>query len=245
MTQSDYDYLFKVVLVGNSSVGKTSLMQRFTDNHFDGGVQRATVGVQFEVVIVPLQSGKRAKLQIWDTAGQERFRAISTAYYRGANAIIIVFGVNDRKSFDDVRYWLSEVQQHHDGLSDKKSSEQFFSPEEEEEGGDVFDDSRAKAPRVYLFGNKSDLATERVVSYTEAEEYADSTNMIYQETSAAIGTGVHDAFLKMATTLEKQANAYHNMEIARERYILQKGTTLKLHEEEQTNPTVVEKKCQC
>ena len=242
MSQSDYDYLFKVVLIGNSSVGKTSLMRRFTDNHFDGDTQKATVGVQFEVVMIPLQSGKKAKLQIWDTAGQERFRAISSAYYRGAHSIIIVFGVNDRKSFDDVSSWLGEAKTHHPELSPPSNED---SCEEE----DLFNDSRVRAPQVFLFGNKCDLAKERVIKYKEAQQYANAHNMIYKETSASIGVGVHDAFLQMAMHLEGQFNTLQNIQISKERYTLQKSTVIKLHEEEPSSPaerTFKEKnQCDC
>lgn len=238
MSQSDYDYLFKVVLIGNSSVGKTSLMRRFADNHFEGDTQKATVGVQFEVVVIPLQSGKKAKLQIWDTAGQERFRAISSAYYRGAHSIIIVFGVNDRKSFDDVSSWLGEAKTHHPELSSK---------EDENEDDDLFDDSRVRAPQVFLFGNKSDLTKERVVTHKEAQDYASANNMIYKETSASIGVGVHDAFLQMAIRLETQFNTLLNIQESKERYTLQKSTVIRLHEEGDHNEAerALKEKKQC
>jgi len=112
MVESDasvYDFLFKIALVGDSSVGKTSLMRRFTDNEFDVTTQKATIGVQFSVMRLPLHSGKIAKLQVWDTAGQERYRAISAAYYRGAHAVLIVFDMTSKKSFDNVQYWFNEV----------------------------------------------------------------------------------------------------------------------------------------
>lgn len=221
-----YDYLFKVVLVGNSSVGKTSLMNRFTCNSFDESNQKATVGVQFSVATLPLHSGKISKLQIWDTAGQERFRAISNAYYRGAHAILIVFDMTDKKSFDDVHYWLQEVKQHHEFAA---TPTQFPTDE------DIFDDQTIKAPLVFLLGNKSDMTEQRKVTSEEAQLAAQQLSMIYKETSAKIGSGVHDAFLQIATLLEGRTNTRISIEMAKERYIIKESTTIKLHNQGELN----------
>jgi Ras-related protein Rab-1A len=104
---TDYDYLFKLLLIGDSGVGKSSLLLRFADHTFDDRYI-STIGVDFKIRTVDLQ-GKTIKLQIWDTAGQERFRTIVSSYYRGAHGIIIVYDVTDRDSFDNVKHWLSEV----------------------------------------------------------------------------------------------------------------------------------------
>ena len=102
-----YDYLFKVILVGNSGVGKTSMLSRYVDKVFDSNFLM-TIGVDFKVRTLDV-GGKIVKLQIWDTAGQERFRTITTTYYRGSNGIIVVYDVSNRDSFLNVQQWLSEI----------------------------------------------------------------------------------------------------------------------------------------
>ncbi|XP_037446182.1 ras-related protein RIC1-like [Triticum dicoccoides] len=107
MSASEYDYLFKLLLIGDSSVGKSCLLLRFADDAYVD-TYISTIGVDFKIRTVELD-GKSVKLQIWDTAGQERFRTITSSYYRGAHGIIIVYDVTDRESFNNVKQWLSEI----------------------------------------------------------------------------------------------------------------------------------------
>lgn len=106
----DYDYLVKVVMVGDSGVGKTCLMRRFTENRWSESFI-STIGVDFAIKTLEI-NGKRTKLQIWDTAGQERFRNITSSYYRGGNLILVVFDVCSLESFNHVERWLEEVRHH-------------------------------------------------------------------------------------------------------------------------------------
>jgi Ras-related protein Rab-1A len=108
--ESDCKYLFKIILIGNSGVGKTCLMKRYTDETYNF-TQASTIGVDFKIKTVEIE-GEKIKLQIWDTAGQERFRAIISNYYRGAHGIIIVFDMGSRDSFDNLGDWLGEVKKH-------------------------------------------------------------------------------------------------------------------------------------
>ncbi|KAL6865149.1 hypothetical protein ACP4OV_016300 [Aristida adscensionis] len=103
----EYDYLFKLLLIGDSSVGKSCLLLRFADDAYVD-TYISTIGVDFKIRTVDLD-GKTVKLQIWDTAGQERFRTITSSYYRGAHGIIIVYDVTDMESFNNVKQWLSEI----------------------------------------------------------------------------------------------------------------------------------------
>ncbi|KAK9760953.1 GTP-binding protein, partial [Basidiobolus ranarum] len=111
-----YDHLIKLLLIGDSGVGKSCLLLRFCDDSFTPSFI-TTIGIDFKIRTIDLD-GKRIKLQIWDTAGQERFRTITTAYYRGAMGIIVVFDVTDERSFNNVRNWIKNVEQHaNEGVS--------------------------------------------------------------------------------------------------------------------------------
>ena len=104
---SEYDYLFKLLLIGDSGVGKSCLLLRFADDTYTESYI-STIGVDFKIRTIELD-GKTIKLQIWDTAGQERFRTITSSYYRGAHGIIVVFDVTDQESFNNVKQWLHEI----------------------------------------------------------------------------------------------------------------------------------------
>merc|ERR1712199_129095 len=103
----DYDFLFKLLLIGDSGVGKSCLLLRFADDTYQES-HISTIGVDFKIRTIQLE-GKTIKLQIWDTAGQERFRTITSSYYRGAHGIIVVYDITDEESFNNVKTWLEEI----------------------------------------------------------------------------------------------------------------------------------------
>eukprot|EP01104_Vermistella_antarctica_P007149 TRINITY_DN178_c0_g1_i4.p1 TRINITY_DN178_c0_g1~~TRINITY_DN178_c0_g1_i4.p1 ORF type:complete len:203 (+),score=56.41 TRINITY_DN178_c0_g1_i4:76-684(+) len=105
--QQDYDYLFKLLIIGDSGVGKSCLLLRFSDDIFTDSFI-STIGVDFKIRTIEID-GVKVKLQIWDTAGQERFRTITSSYYRGAHGIIVVYDVTDQKSFNNITKWLKEI----------------------------------------------------------------------------------------------------------------------------------------
>jgi len=163
LISQDYDYLFKVLLLGDSGVGKTSLILRYTDETFNSKLVNS-IGVDFKMKKKEID-GKVIKVQIWDTAGHERFRAITYSYYRGANAIIIVFDITEDKSFLSIRDWLKQI--------DKYASKNVFK---------------------FLVGNKSDLQHKRLVSFEDAKKFADELNIPYFETSAKEGININELF---------------------------------------------------
>ncbi|RUS83315.1 hypothetical protein EGW08_008937 [Elysia chlorotica] len=108
----EYDHLFKLLIIGDSGVGKSSLLLRFADNIFSGSYI-TTIGVDFKIRTIDV-SGERVKLQIWDTAGQERFRTITSTYYRGTHGVLVVYDVCSGESFANVQRWLHEIDQNCD-----------------------------------------------------------------------------------------------------------------------------------
>lgn len=101
------EYLFKIVIIGDSAVGKSNLLSRYARNEFNAH-SKATIGVEFQTQILEID-GKEIKAQIWDTAGQERFRAVTSAYYRGAFGALLVYDISRRATFDNVSRWLDEL----------------------------------------------------------------------------------------------------------------------------------------
>ena len=110
MNEEQNDYLFKIVILGDSGVGKTNLLSRFTKNSFNENT-RNTIGVDFSAVDTKINK-KSVKAQFWDTAGQEKYRAIASAYYKNAHGAIIVYDITKRNSFDNVNEWIDELQVH-------------------------------------------------------------------------------------------------------------------------------------
>jgi Ras-related protein Rab-1A len=99
---------FKILLLGDSSVGKTCFLKRYIDDTFQD-VYLSTIGFDYKYKFITLEDGKKIKLQIWDTAGQERFRTIGKGYYKGAHGIILIYDVTSQKSFDSIKTWLNEI----------------------------------------------------------------------------------------------------------------------------------------
>jgi len=110
MSKKNYDLLFKLLLIGDSGVGKTCILFRFSDDAFQTTFI-STIGIDFKIKTIDLK-GKRIKLQIWDTAGQERFHTITTSYYRGAMGIMLVYDITNSKSFDNIAKWLRNIDEH-------------------------------------------------------------------------------------------------------------------------------------
>jgi len=111
---NDYDHLFKLLIIGDSGVGKSSILLRFSDNLFSG-TYITTIGVDFKIRTIEVE-GEKVKLQIWDTAGQERFRTITATYYRGTQGVMVVYDVSNLDSFGNVRRWLQEIEQNCDDV---------------------------------------------------------------------------------------------------------------------------------
>ena len=170
MSASEFD-LFKLLLIGDSGVGKSSLLHRFADDEYKEDYI-STIGVDFKFKTVEGADGKQVKLQIWDTAGQEMFRTITSSYYRGAHGIVIVYDITDSESFANVKQWLHEINRY--------ASENV---------------------NKLLVGNKCDLESERQVSLEQGKELAESLGLTFVETSAKSNCNVDQVFHKMAADI--------------------------------------------
>lgn len=159
----NFDYMFKLLIIGNSSVGKTSFLFRYADDSFTQAFV-STVGIDFKVKTV-FRNDKRVKLQIWDTAGQERYRTITTAYYRGAMGFILMYDITNEESFNAVQDWVTQIKTY------------------------SWDNAQ-----VVLVGNKSDMQSERVVSYERGQHFANQLGLEFFETSAKENVNVKEVF---------------------------------------------------
>lgn len=176
MAAPDHDYLFKLLLIGDSGVGKSALLLRFCDKLFNS-TYITTIGVDFKIRTVNV-NGSLVKLQIWDTAGQEKFRTITSTYYRGAHGIMVVYDVTSKESFENVKMWVREIQNH--------------------AGANVV---------KCLVGTKLDLRTPELatagtcVSTEEGQALATELQVPFIEASAKSGDNVDSAFMDLAAKI--------------------------------------------
>lgn len=192
-----YDVAFKVMLVGDSGVGKTCLLVRYKDGAFLSGVFISTVGIDYRNKVVNVDDTK-VKLQIWDTAGQERFRSVTHAYYRDAHALLLLYDVTNKTSFDNTRAWLGEINEYAQD--------------------DVV---------IMLIGNKADATVERQVAYEDGERLAREYGVAFMETSAKTGTNVELAFMAVARELKYRQSCQSDQQESRfnvKEYVRQEST---------------------
>ncbi|KAK2993146.1 hypothetical protein RJ640_015333 [Escallonia rubra] len=166
----EYDYLFKIVLIGDSGVGKSNILSRFTRNEFCLE-SKSTIGVEFATRTLQVD-GKTVKAQIWDTAGQERYRAITSAYYRGAVGALLVYDITKRQTFDNVQRWLRELRDHADSNI-----------------------------VIMMAGNKSDLNHLRAVQGQDGQSLAEKEGLSFLETSALEAYNIEKAFQTILTEI--------------------------------------------
>ena len=168
------DCVYKVLLLGDSTVGKTCFLLRYCDKTFQEA-HLSTIGLDYRLKSMTLQSGKNIKLQIWDTAGQDRFRAITKNYYKGANGIILIYDVTNRQSYENVKNWITQIR--------------------EEANPHVV---------IYLAGNKVDVSEEQKVVKTEdGKKIAEEFNLPLYETSAKNGVNINRIFEELVEKVDE------------------------------------------
>ncbi|XP_069510971.1 ras-related protein Rab-37 isoform X5 [Ambystoma mexicanum] len=176
----DQDLTCKVMLLGDTSVGKTCFVIQYKDGAFLSGTFLPTVGIDFRNKVVTVDDVK-VKLQIWDTAGQERFRSVTHAYYRDAEALLLLYDITNRTSFDNIRAWLTEISEY-----------------------------AQKDVVIMLLGNKCDMNHERIIRPEDGENLAKEYGVPFMETSAKTGVNVDLAFLAVAKELKQRAGRHPN-----------------------------------
>lgn len=177
---TNYSFIFKIILIGNSNTGKTSLINRYINNTFEDKYM-CTVGVDFMMKKVQVDNID-LKLQIWDTAGMEKYKQITTSYYRGAQVAVVVFDLASHITFETVKKWIDEFLM----ICNKNIN-----------------------PIIALVGNKCDLVNEREVSQEEVDRFLgiSNNNYTYIETSAKNGVNVEELFINLSRELLKRCKS--------------------------------------
>ena len=158
------ELFYKILILGDTSVGKTCVLTRYTDNRFEKNYL-STIGIDYKLKNIKLDNGKTVKLQIWDTIGQERYRAVTKNYYKGAHGIILIYDITDRETFENVRNWIKSIK--------TEADEKVV---------------------VILVGNKCDFEEKRQVSKEEGEQLAQELNLPFFECSAKENKNINEAF---------------------------------------------------
>ena len=182
--EDDYN-LYKILLLGDTSVGKSCLLLRFCDNSFQEA-HLTTIGLDFRLKTINLKDDRKVKIQIWDTAGEDRFRSITRNYYKGAKGILLIFDVTDKETFTHVRDWIERIH------------------EESPEG-----------ITICLVGNKIDMNESRVISNEEGKKIADEFKIPYFETSAKSNIGVEEVFTYLVKEVDTIYMNEHKEEVGR------------------------------
>ena len=175
MEDENYEMMFKVVLVGDSFVGKTNIMSKYLKNEFHED-SKATVGVEFGSKQFKIE-GHTIKAQIWDTAGQERYKAITSAYYKGAKGAFVVYDITRKGSFESIEKWVNDLT----STADKKLT-------------------------IVVIGNKCDLEDQRQITKEQGEEKANKLEVAFLETSAFSGENLDKAFEMMVNEIYKKCH---------------------------------------
>lgn len=164
-----YDHSVKLLIIGDSGVGKTCLLLRWTEGQYNKVKLSSTVGVDLKIKYI--NTGfEIVKCQIWDSAGQERFKTIINAYFRGANGILICYDITDESTFDNIRNWITKIEEY----TDNKVI-------------------------VFIVGLKTDLENKRIISYKKGKELADEYSYYFMEASAKINSNVDQVFRTMVS----------------------------------------------
>lgn len=164
MSSTDADLVYKILLLGDSEVGKSCFLMRYADNVFvDNYI--TTIGLDYKLKYIQLESGETIKVQLWDTAGQDRYRTIAKNYYKGSHGILLLYDITKVNSFENIRDWIKDIRE------------------------EVYEKAI-----IFLIGNKNDKVDERKVSTEEGSKLAEEYHLPFFEASAKSGENVEEIF---------------------------------------------------
>ena len=182
--ENDDNYrLYKILLLGDSSVGKSCLLLRYCEDSFQES-HLTTIGLDFRLKKITLDDNRKIKVQIWDTAGEDRFRAITKNYYRGANGILLLYDVTDQGSFDRIREWI-----------------------------DIIKEETSEGIIIYLVANKIDLKNKRIITNADGKKISEEYKISYFETSAKASIGVNEVFESLVKEMDDYYLTAHKEQI--------------------------------
>ena len=159
------NYVIKLLTLGETEVGKTSIVLRYSDDKFHED-KTATIGIDFKIKIIR-KGNEVIKVSIYDTAGEERFKTLIKHYYRGANGILLIFDLTKKSTFDKLNFWLKDLRENSDNIDNLY---------------------------IHLIGNKNDLEEQRAISFEEATNFAKKNKLPYMEVSAKTGKNIKNLF---------------------------------------------------
>ena len=171
---ANFNYLFKYIIIGDASVGKSNILLKYAHNQFKPEYQ-LTIGVEFGAKNIEI-SDKVYRIQIWDTAGQENFRSITRAYYKNSVCALVVYDITNRESFNNVQSWIDDCK--------SQSTKSIF--------------------MVLIGNKEDLSSTERQVEYDEGKQFAEQNNMLFFETSAKTGNKIEDVFFESASAIAQK-----------------------------------------
>ena len=167
------DIVYKILLLGDTSVGKTCFLLRYTDKIFEES-HISTIGLDYRLKSMTLKNGKNIKLQIWDTSGQERFRAITKNYYKQANGILLMYDITNEKSFSNIQNWINQIK--------------------EETSSNIV---------LFIIGNKIDLEDQRKITYENWNNLAKQYQYPFFEASSKSAININEIFDNMAEKVDE------------------------------------------
>lgn len=210
-----YSFIFKIILIGDSNCGKTSLINRYVKKTFSENYI-CTIGVDFMMKNI-LINKELIKLQIWDTAGMEKYKQITTSYYRGAQAALICFDLTSYQSFLNLEKWISDYQRYSNSIFKKV---------------------------IYIIGTKCDLVDERKVGNKEIDDFVKRNNFAYYECSAKTGSNIDFLFIELSNFLYSHYKNIKDDEV-KNAIAIRKSTAINIDEKYLHILYKENKKCQC
>ena len=181
LSETYFDEKIKIMIIGETRVGKTSLISKYCKNEFSGGQYLSTIGIDFQIKNLEINS-KKIRLQIWDTAGEERFRNIAKNYFQSSDGFLVVYDIANHESFETLDYWIEEIRANSQELS-----------------------------KMILVGNKCDKEKERKIQKEDGKAYAKKKQIKFYEVSAKDGTNVNEVFEILVKDILKSYSPSENM----------------------------------